>query len=312
MKVSEILLEERVERRPKTKMDLKSVMQYIPKLHPDIINCIITGTSKTNWIIRGTGGPESMVAFHQNSVNEQKPRHSANTSNEYNVLISEILPSWREYPQRNQSFICTTSHDVSLNFGDPFYVFPLGNPDIGVCSEEDFWNSFPEVHKYISSMEEFNSEIQDFVNLTQEKETFDKSVDKKTLLTLLKRVQAEIFAGNKINTKMFDDKEEEDLKRFKTEHDKIIHGKYIRQENDFRRKIVIDTLKNKDIIKTLDDLLNPEKNKFQMMKYKKLFNAGSTYNDREVWFKGEAIFIDTDSFDEFKYMVTEREFKGKE
>jgi len=311
MKVSEILLEERKERRPKTKLDLKSVMQYIPKLHPDVIQCIITGTSKTNWIIRGTGGPEPMDAFHQNSVNQELPRKSANTSNEYNLLTSEMLPSWKDYPPRNQSFICTTLHDVALNFGDPFYVFPLGNPDIGVCSSGDFWDSFPEVNKYGASMETFNSELNDLINLAQEKEKVHNITDKKTLLMLLKQLQSAIFAGDKVNTKIFDDEQEAAMKKL-TDHNRESYGKYIKKEYDFRRKLVIDTLKNKDIIKTLDDLLNPEKNKFQMMKYKKLFNAGSTYNDREVWFKGEAIFIDTDSFDEFKYMVTEREFKGKE
>ena len=41
---------------------------------------------------------------------------SANSNNLYTRLLSGILPEWREYPKRNESFICSSSIEVALNY----------------------------------------------------------------------------------------------------------------------------------------------------------------------------------------------------
>lgn len=43
-------------------------------------------------------------------------RSSANTSNHYTVLFSELLPSWKNIPKRNRSLICSTSADDAFAY----------------------------------------------------------------------------------------------------------------------------------------------------------------------------------------------------
>lgn len=78
-------------------------------------------------------------------------RTAANTSNFINMLVSDILPSWKGWPKRNLSMICSMNRSIARGYGHssyergPHVVLPLGNPVIGVCSANDFWESFPKL-----------------------------------------------------------------------------------------------------------------------------------------------------------------------
>ena len=67
------------------------------------------------------------------------PRKSANTSNYYTVLFSDILPSWKKFPRRDESWICTTSFNEAVGYGKVYGVFPLGDPLLGICPKQDMW-----------------------------------------------------------------------------------------------------------------------------------------------------------------------------
>lgn len=60
-------------------------------------------------------------------------RTAANTSNFTNMLVSEILPSWKGWPQRNRSMICSMNRSIARGYGSnsyelgPHVVLPLGN-----------------------------------------------------------------------------------------------------------------------------------------------------------------------------------------
>ena len=62
-------------------------------------------------------------------------RVSQNTNNIYTTLFSDILPSWKDYPPRNKSFICTSDYSTALAFGQPYsyVVLPKNGTNIGIC-----------------------------------------------------------------------------------------------------------------------------------------------------------------------------------
>lgn len=72
-------------------------------------------------------------------------RVSANTSNEYTVLMSG-LPSWKNYPKRSHSFICSTSYETAMTYASTkagLYAVVLPESfRLGVCADGDIWESF--------------------------------------------------------------------------------------------------------------------------------------------------------------------------
>lgn len=71
-------------------------------------------------------------------------RHSANTYNLYNVIMSESS-NWAKYPPRNKSAICTIdtwkAQRYSYN-GMPHIVLPVDGFILGVCPDHDIFVSF--------------------------------------------------------------------------------------------------------------------------------------------------------------------------
>lgn len=67
--------------------------------------------------------------------------------NTYTVLIDN-LPSWKAFPKRSKSIIMTTEHENARGrgiSGRVYIVFPVNGSKIGICPEEDIWDSFPKL-----------------------------------------------------------------------------------------------------------------------------------------------------------------------
>lgn len=88
-------------------------------------------------------------------------------NNFYNLLLSN-LPSWKNYPKRNKSIICTTDMDNAKGRGDgdAYIVIPRNGAKIGVCSKEDIWISF----EFVDSLNDINWSLEDFFENTIFKE----------------------------------------------------------------------------------------------------------------------------------------------
>ena len=80
------------------------------------------------------------VLYGDSSENERK---SANTTNHYTILFSEILPSWRSYPRRDRSWICTSDEYNAASYGSLYNVFPVGDPILGCMSISRYMGQFP-------------------------------------------------------------------------------------------------------------------------------------------------------------------------
>lgn len=86
-------------------------------------------------------------------------RKSANTQNYYTMLTSnDILESWKGWPKRSKSFICSNNTGKAKIYGNGiFRVIPLENQDIAVATSDDFWDSFPRTYEYgANNLSDFN------------------------------------------------------------------------------------------------------------------------------------------------------------
>lgn len=67
-----------------------------------------------------------------------KTRRSANTSNYYTLFINNH-PMWEDYPKRE--IICSTDELYAEDYGDLHLILPENGAKIGICSDDDIWNS---------------------------------------------------------------------------------------------------------------------------------------------------------------------------
>lgn len=201
-------------------------------------------------------------------------RYARNTNNFTNVLI-DCLPSWKDWPKRSRSIICSTHTEGSGGYGKVFNVFPYNNAKIGICSFDDFWGSFP----YLSSRMQtdadiFNSGIDFIIN-----HAFKIGID-------LRRIREPEF--NKLI--------------------QFLNEKYSNKEKwlpDVRQKYkdimfisVVDMLldieknHNGDWLEYFDTLFNPIKNEFILTTIED-YQVESETNESEVWTDSESILIDS-------------------
>lgn len=111
-------------------------------------------------------------------------RKSQYTSNHYTLLLSN-LPVWRNWPKRDQSLICSTSFEYARNYGDLYIVLPKNGSKIGICPNNDIWNSFLGLTGIpLDKLNDFFKDIPDKTYLGMLRQLLAK---RKTIATLLNR-----------------------------------------------------------------------------------------------------------------------------
>ncbi len=97
-------------------------------------------------------------------------RESRNTLNHYTLLMDN-LPSWKNYPKRSKSIICTTDYNGTTNYGRRFRVIPETSSMIGICSKGDLWFSFPKIP--FETMNDFNFFLEKIWDISKESSSFE-------------------------------------------------------------------------------------------------------------------------------------------
>lgn len=197
-------------------------------------------------------------------------RTSINTNNFYNRLFSGILPSWKNYPKRNSSFICTSCIDTAEDFGSKVYVvLPENGAKIGICPSDDLWNSFGS----IGQLSYLNDVMLDLFDWGFHKYSRDsiirlfRNADDNTLFEHLDELDYEL--------------ENLDFESFSEDHD------YSSIEMDIMQMI---EARNKPLPHFLNTLLSPNKNGF-MLKTIEKYNINNESHNLEVWTDSNCIMI---------------------
>lgn len=156
-------------------------------------------------------------------------RRSQNTTNYYTLLLDN-LPSWKNYPKRSQSLICSTSSSYALSYGDVYLVLPTDGANIAVCPADDIWKAFWFLDNSIMDVS--------YVN-----DNFKKA--RLPELNFSKFIQQSLLKGRKIATDM--------------EKDDITVFNFLKNCRNVA-----------DVIKGYDNLYNPKESGFELVTYQEL------------------------------------------
>lgn len=191
-------------------------------------------------------------------------RKAANTFNFMNIMQGS-LPSWKGWPQRNRSLICTTSYKTAAAYGfdGRFTVLPFGDPVIGIVPSDDWFRSFTQY----GGPQWVNNELSNFyagMYDVEHKARVPLPETKPQFYAAIKQLQAWSQANP----------------------DKV---KKILQLNP-GSKFIKALLAEPSFVEGLNNLLDPATNGFKMMPMS-TFKAGK---DVEVWFSGPALLVHAD------------------
>jgi len=203
-------------------------------------------------------------------------RVSANTTNTLTLLLSHMLPSWKSWPKRSRSLICSGDYEYASSYSPSRrarIVLPIGNPDIGIVPASDFWYGFPTATT--PPPDEFNRLFMMFYKNFDE--FFNRNViisgsntDQDLLMRELKAIDQAVA------------NDPEDMKKL---IDKLnwTSGHHLK---------MIKMLASGDVIKSIDKYYNPDSNDFELTPL-----SGLTVNNNEMWFSAPAVLIHPVEFD---------------
>jgi hypothetical protein len=221
-----------------------------------------------NIIFRGIHGTK----YPKYWIQEPRERKSAYTSNHYNILFSEILSSWSEYPKRNNSIICTSNSEKAEGYNDDngiiYKVFPKNGSKLGITSKDDIWYSFN--NSELLSETSLNY-LNHFIDFLIERDIIEKNFNWKNLFIM-----------------------------FKNEKFQEIFKSFINPEENpsigtINRKIGKFFLKNaNNLYNYINEQLDPNKNGFQLITINN-YNIKSTINNSyEIWTESPCLLIRND------------------
>jgi len=288
-----------------TKLDRETVRQLVKSEYSEAYNRYIHDC----YIFRGVSNREKNLIKNFKIL---KPGLRVTAGgvkrNLYTRLLSDILPSWKDFPPRNRSFICSTSSGYALNytgkepkFDNVYVVLPKNGAKIGICSTADIWTSFKILNEHDLSLDGFQNAFLYIIELIGREldEIITNETKKKTTkysrignildnATKYKSDQSIIIILNTLSEKL------------KIYIDEIIER--LEKKHTTAADMATSMLREMkklnaiNIIEFLDIILNPKANGFKVVNIKNFREkAIVTYrpsNDgKEVWTDSECLFI---------------------
>jgi len=187
--------------------------------------------------------------------------------NYYNLLLSN-LPSWKKYPPRNRSLICSLDYHSAENYGDAQYVFPVDGSKVGVCPEADIWLSFQNVQE----LDDLNWQITTLIEASGLREPKTWNEVQKCFMEIDKK-------RDDIVSKLADD-DEKDSRTFYNAHTSRM--------NFFTHDVKYFYTKN-TLMEALEEALDPTYNKFKLVKVGDPVSPDRSWH--EVWTDGVSILM---------------------
>lgn len=181
----------------------------------------------------------------------------------YNSII-HILDSWKDYPNRYNSIIVSTSEDYAITYSNDikhlYVVIPTNGSKIGVCNANDFWYTFEYMQK----------------------------LTKLPIVELMKKLST-VLVGESIKSI--------------TEASLSINLSDLKQTYKSNTIIDLWKSKYSDstLFEMLEDIFSPEKNNIILTD--KQTDIADDKSDYELWIGGECLYVRYELFDEFKSNV---------
>lgn len=251
-------------------------------------------------------------------------RVSQGTANVYNKLISNILPSWKNFPRRNNSIICTNNYSVAEDYteystrrsGIVYIVIPPNNAKLVISPRSDIWYAFSYIKSKtgLVSLRNINDSILKFLaffdnfinNQDLVNDIYSESYDMTELIQSIR--DKELFNINKYEN-LFTNADGSSIAAIFNRIDKLLSDKkFILNLMPIYKMYFLDeplaaignyilnrkkSNVNSTIINILDNLFNPSSNGFEVVDYSSFSNK--EYIDREIWVEEPCIFIEFES-----------------
>ena len=249
-------------------VDRQALLRWVQRNHA-YLNYYITARKQNRAIYRGMGW-NSDQDYDMNIITPGI-RESTNTSNEYTMWMSNH-PSWKAYPKRNKSFICSSTYSYAGEFGRTHWLIPLKDAVIGVCPEKDLWQSFWTALGEGTSANDFNHFLNEvfrdtglLTGMFGKKHLAPYAQSYNELASLLKKCKPE---GN---MQAVDD---------------FVHGTDI---GDNARRIIYH---HRTLYDAMVELLDPTFNGFSLTTTKELnFLKQNDSNSKEIWLSTPCLAI---------------------
>lgn len=128
--------------------------QYKTAIDFAINKYVTTGAA----IYKGSRNYDRQKLAMRDPMSFPDPRRSKNTLNYYTEWVDNS-PFWSQFPKRSRSLICSSDKVYASNFGQTAVVVPTVDTTVGICPDDDWWNSFNE-----TSPQNDPNEINQFVH----------------------------------------------------------------------------------------------------------------------------------------------------
>lgn len=214
-------------------------------------------------IFRGYNKPSELFLIMDPSQGDSR---KSTSGYEYTALLIDNLPSWKQYPKRSRSVICTSSKSESKEYGASWRVIPSDNCTFGVCPTFDMWLSFDKIMGRYTTVHQFNIALSKNQLSDKDWPSFKKDM---------------IEMGSELT----------DSGIFNKLTRSILGGSY----EKLIRLVFDDFIKssNKNIIEWLDDFMSPEKNGFST-------DITKAKKNSEIWIgSGPVLLVLDKEFDTF-------------
>ena len=262
MKINEILWT-----KTNTYPEKDEVLKLIKSHYSDAAKNFLDG----NKLYRGIDLSVKFLEVDNSSIERKS---TTMNSNNYNRLLSDILPSWKKYPKRNKSVICGTSMGIAKGYGSHIYiVLPKNTASIGFCPTADIWDSFKYAYEMLEKDEIvfkalYKSKLIDKMrsNYLDNYPNID-TITRNNIPDVLK-----FYSGDQLYS--FDGKVQQILNRCNLTLEEFLDLK----------------VDNIDLKTYFDEYFDPEKNKFYLSKNLNDIDS-KNYDRNEVWTDSKCLLI---------------------
>ena len=225
-------------------------------------------------LYRGIRGKSNTI-LHGDTKN---PRNIVSYGSRIFVKLTSYSKVWREkwekFPNRYTSWICSSNVHEAGTYGQVYYVFPVGDPEMAICPKNDFWFSFSQ-------------ELHDVTDISY-------LIDNVTRANNVK-IDMAIYGYEEVTKK--------DVENYidgRVGGDKDAVNARPRSLNDKSSRILNGFLESdsNNLLNYLGELYSPERNGFKLMNLSQYLNDSSIHEgpeNHEVWFSGPAYFYDVNS-----------------
>lgn len=224
----------------------------------------------------------------------------------FNIIMSEH-PSWKDFPPRNKSLVCTTNYSEAKFYSNTIYaIIPFNENRFGVCPDSDLWSSFSTPNGSIS-LGVFDAHLVDMLNLNSKGDSTTFSLaDVKSAMEEYEIQLRKFYNENKDQITAYNIQSILYANNYKTFYETLgqINGNF--NKGSLAKfvleflEIMNDTSGNSYLYEYVTRyLLSPIRNKFRLYNSSDLktlvLDIANKYTNREIWTDGKCLLVNVKS-----------------